>query len=485
MPGAGKTTVAYAVYEAERHLGRVEQMLVVAPLSAFDAWQTEVVECFRPESRPVVATFADTMPAGVEVLLVNYHRLASNLETLQKWVRSRKTLVLMDEAHRMKAGRAGQHGSAALDLAFSAARRDILSGTPSPQSTNDFVALYDYLWPGQARRILPGDALGARPSNDAFDRVYQRTAPLFVRTTKEELDIPDAKITPVVVPLSGLQREIYKALKDRYSGSLSMTMHDRAEMARMGNIVMYLLEAASNPQLLALGSRDIPGEFAHPPLPVEPGTHLWGLIAGYVRFETPPKFTRLAELVKNNVEHPGGPRKTLVWSNFVSNLEALKLWLSDYQPAMVHGGVPSVTSQPNAVLTREMELTRFRTDPNCQVLLANPAAMSEGVSLHKVCHDAIYFDRTFNAGQYLQSLDRIHRLGLEPGQDTRVLLMMTADTVDEVVDQRLGEKIQRMAKELNDKKLVATSLPDDEDYGPPIEDADMASLLAHLRGESL
>jgi len=38
VPGAGKTSVTYAVYEAERVRGRVERLLVVAPLSAFDAW---------------------------------------------------------------------------------------------------------------------------------------------------------------------------------------------------------------------------------------------------------------------------------------------------------------------------------------------------------------------------------------------------------------------------------------------------------------
>ena len=45
------------------------------------------------------------------------------------------------------------------------------------------------------------------------------------------------------------------------------------------------------------------------------------------------------------------------------------------------------------------------------VLLANPQAMSEGISLHLECHDAIWLDRTYNAGQYLQGIDRIHRLG--------------------------------------------------------------------------
>ena len=483
VPGAGKTTVAYAVYEAERHAARVERLLVVAPLSAFDSWQSEVKECFAEEARPVVGTFSDAIPTGVEVLVVNYHRLAANLDTLSAWVRERPTLVLLDEAHRMKAGRAGQHGSACLDLAFAAQRRDVLSGTPSPQSTNDFVALYDYLWPGQARRILPADALGFNPTPEAFHRVHERTQSLFVRTTKDELNLPDVERLPVIVPLSGLQRAIYKALKDRYAGALAVSMNDRARLARMGTIMMYLLEAASNPQLLAIGSRDVPGEFAHPPLPVEPGSRLWDLIAGYGRYETPPKYQRLAEIIKGNVDETGKPRKTLVWSNFVANLEGLKRWLGEYQPAMIHGGVPSVVSAPTAPLVREMELERFRTDDDCRVLLANPAAMSEGVSLHQVCHDAIYFERTFNAGHYLQSLDRIHRLGLAPGQTTRVLLMMTGDTIDEVVNQRLADKIERMSRELNDRRLVATALPDDEDYGPPIEDEDMASLLAHLRGE--
>lgn len=39
VPGAGKTTVAYALYEAERQRRAIRRLLVVAPLSAFDAWE--------------------------------------------------------------------------------------------------------------------------------------------------------------------------------------------------------------------------------------------------------------------------------------------------------------------------------------------------------------------------------------------------------------------------------------------------------------
>ena len=40
---------------------------------------------------------------------------------------------------------------------------------------------------------------------------------------------------------------------------------------------------------------------------------------------------------------------------------------------------------------------------------------SEGISLHKVCKRALYLDRTYNAAQYLQSRDRIHRIGSDIG----------------------------------------------------------------------
>ncbi|GAB4060636.1 DEAD/DEAH box helicase [Catellatospora paridis] len=484
VPGAGKTSVAYAVYEAEHHAEKIDQLLVVAPLSAFDAWQTEVEECFKPGMEPIVKVFGTPGSKAAEILLVNYHRLAMNQKDLTNWVRKRRTLVLLDEAHRMKAGRVGQHGSACLDLAFSASRRDILTGTPAPQSASDFVALYEFLWPGQARRILPSEALSASPPPDALQAINRSIQPLFVRTTKKELELPPPTLRRVVVPLSGLQREIYSGLRDRYAGMLRVSMNDRVELARMGTIVMYLLEAASNPQLLAVGSRDLPGEFAHPPLPVEPGSRLWEMIVGYGRYETPPKFIRLREIIAQNVADPAGPRKTLVWSNFVSNLEGLRRWLADYEPAMIHGGVPSVTSAPNATVTRESELQRFRRDDKCKVLLANPAAMSEGVSLHHDCHDAVYFDRTFNAGHYLQSIDRIHRLGMNPDQRTTLLFMITNDTIDQVVDSRIRDKATNLGRALDDKELARMSLPDDEDYGPPIEtDVDMAALLAHINGQ--
>ncbi|WP_141437071.1 DEAD/DEAH box helicase [Blastococcus aggregatus] len=482
VPGAGKTTVAYAVYDAERTAGRVEQMLVVAPLSAFEAWMGEVAECFPDGAQPVVAPYVDDVPDDAEVLVVNYHRLGGHYEDLARWVAKRPTLVLLDEAHRMKRGWNGTFGSACLSIAFLAARRDILTGTPAPQSPQDLVALLDYLWPGQARRVLPSAALVNPPPVDAGHQVAAAIAPLFVRTRKGELQLEPPQLRVIQVEPDDLQREIYQALRDRYAGLMQVSMTDRMNFARMGDIFMYLLEAATNPQLLTAGSgADDESEFRHPPLEVPPGSKLWDLLQQYNQYETPAKFTHLAQMVADNA---AAGRKTLVWTNFVRNLQTLERMLALHEPALIYGGIPPAMSDPTAPRTRESELYRFRNDPSCTVLLANPAAMSEGVSLHHDCHDAIYLDRTFNAGQYLQSIDRIHRLGLPPGQSTRISFLVSNGTIDEVVDDRIKEKAARLGEMLDDPDIATMALPSDEDYGPAIDTHDdLVALFAHLRGE--
>ena len=482
VPGAGKTAVTYGLYETERQRGRVHQALVVAPLSAFEAWETEAERSFI--TCPVIHRFDGTIPWDTEVLLVNYQRLKEPyFEQLTAWVLNTPTQIILDEAHRMKRGQHGEWGRACLQLAHIAERRDILTGTPAPHSPRDFIALLDYLWPNQARMILPPTALHPDPPPGSMELVSDALDPLFVRTTKSELGLQAPVLHVELVELGGLQADIYDALRNRYAGMLDLSRQDRTMLAQMGEVTMYLLEAAGNPALLTGRTPDqgaIP--FRYPSLAVPPGSRLAELIARYHRHEIPLKFKKLAVMVEENAAHA---RKTLVWSNFVGNLLALERLLARYKPALIYGGVPSANGPIiPGVRTRESEITRFRSDPDCLVLLANPAALGEGVSLHEVCHDAIYMDRTFNAGQYLQSLDRIHRLGLPPDTETRVTFLLTQRTIDERVDERVAMKAERLGAMLNDPDLITMALPDEEEYGETIEDfGDLSALFAHLRGE--
>lgn len=469
VPGAGKTSVAYAVYESQRYAGQVERLLVVAPLSAFESWEDEAGACFEPV--PSIVRFTGQAIPSTEVVLVNYQRLQTGFYSLSKWVGARRTHMILDEAHRMKRGWAGEWGRNCLNLANLAARRDILTGTPAPQSVRDLEALFDFVWPGGARRLIPGTVR----DEAAVRRVSQTIAPLFVRTTKTELELPEPVITTVSRPLDPLHGEIYAAIRGHVSTMFRASRRAQYDLRALGRVVMYLLEASTNPSLLSSGSHPYdPIRFHHPPVDVPSDTELDDLLRDYAHYETPWKFRVLKASVEKNIQHG---RKTLVWSNFLRNLETLRHHeLCEYQPAIVHGGIGD----------REAQLSRFRLDDECHVLLANPAALAEGVSLHHVCHDAIYLERTFNAGHYIQSVDRIHRLGLDPSTTTRVTILVSTGTIDELVESRLREKTERLGKLLQDPDLSVMSLPSvpeeglvgESDLG--VDDRDLAKVARHI-----
>lgn len=483
VPGAGKTTLALAAYAVRHHRALVDRIMVVAPIAAFEAWKDETRDCFDTPLRLVFYTGPETfIPSDAEVLVSNYNRVASDYDRIREFVASGRTQVILDEAHRVKRGASGVHGRAVLDLAYAATRRDVLTGTPAPQGAHDLVALVKFLYPGQDRQILPDAAYNERLGRDqaVLAETQAAIARYFVRTPKSALDLPDTAFEVIRRPMSPIQSAIYDALVGRYRAGFSLGDRSRHEMQRLGRIVMYLLEAATNPMLLSAGSDegDDPG-FVHPPLGVEGDESVQELLARYSSFETPWKYQEVARIVAEAAERGD---KVLIWTNFVRNIRMLSRILEPFAPAVVHGGVPFGESTASGGVTRDSEFNRFRHDRGCSVLLANPAACGEGVSLHHWCHHAVYLDRSFNAGHFLQSQDRIHRLGLAADVETRFTLLVSEGTIDETVDGRLIEKVRALSTLMDDPGLVQIALPaaDEGEGGAAAFEDDAAAILAHI-----
>lgn len=483
VPGAGKTTVALANYSLQQARGVIERLLVIGPIASFEAWQEDSFECLPVSPKITLhAGSAGVIARDTQILLTNYNRVAADYERIRDFVSGSRTQVILDEAHRIKRGSSGVHGRAVLDLAYVAARRDVLTGTPAPQGASDLVALVRFLYPGQDRSILPSraydEALGRDP--DVVRETGDAIRKYFVRTAKSQLGIPNPVWEVVMRPMGTVQAAIYDALLGRYRGSFLLPKESRRDFDRLGRIVMYLLEAATNPALLVAGS-DVSDEegFAHPPIELTGDESLAHLLEAYNAYEEPWKYAYVREAVASAAERG---EKVLIWSTFVRNLKALSRDLSAYNPAVIHGGVPSGDSAPTGVPSRESELAKFRSDPTCTVLLANPAAAGEGISLHHWCHHAIFLDRTFNAGHFLQSQDRIHRLGLAPDVVTRFTLLLSEASIDGVVDERLREKVSALALLMDDAGLVAVSLPESDHVHtePPAERSDFDAIQDHL-----
>ena len=56
----------------------------------------------------------------------------------------------------------------------------------------------------------------------------------------------------------------------------------------------------------------------------------------------------------------------------------------------------------------------------------------------------IYMERSFNAAHFIQSKDRIHRYGLKPGTETNYYYLLSEDSVDQVIHDRLIAKETRL-----------------------------------------
>lgn len=459
VPGAGKTRVGLAVYAAMKERGAARRLLVVSPKSAYEAWISESRECF--DEVPVTKVMGRVPDPHAEILVVNYERLDRSLTGLAGWLRAAPSMVILDEAHRMKLGSEGTYGSACMALGPLSRRRLILTGTPAPNGARDLENLLSFVWPGHGKRVVTQAVAGG-------DLAYASSVlrPLFTRTTKKELGLPPFQPVIRTVPLEGLHREIYDALVGQFTARAELS---RENFDALGRAMLRLLMAATSPALLAEGSsRHEPLSFQVPPLEIQEGDSLFQLLQKLPQYEMPPKYRAVQEIVARNAL---AGRKTLVWSTFVRNITSLAVLLDEFEPAVVHGGTPD----------RDEEIRRFREDPECSVLISNPATLGEGISLHHDCHDAVYVDRDFMAGRFLQSLDRIHRLGLAPGTETRVTVLASAGTIDEVVAMRLAEKLEFMGSILDDPSVRQLGdLQEEQPVAAGMDAADMRALLEHV-----
>lgn len=432
VPGSGKTTEALAFFYLTREPD--ERLLVVAPNNAFVAWEEELLACVPGTDWRWVRLsggadqIAAILPTGPSCCLISYHQLPYVMDSLRSYLTRTKVCMFVDESHRMKRGDDGVHGQCLLRLSYLVRRKLLLSGTPMPNSQSDLVPQFRFLYP---------------EIRTSADTVVADIQGCFVRTTKVELGLPPVVRVEKRVPMSTAQQNLYEALASDTARHLrGLDVHERLRFRSVSRCVQHMLQAASNPALLGRSSIQ-----AHE------------LMRAAMADGASNKIQEACRLAR---EWAAQGKKVLIWSCFVRSVEHVAGLLADLGAEYIHGGV-TVDEDDENLISREAVIRRFN-DPvsACRVLVANPAACSEGISLHHVCHHAIYLDRNYNAAQYLQSEDRIHRIGLPVDVTTRVIVLTSPGTIDESVGRRLNDKVQRMAAALNDPDLNVSPIPLDE-----------------------
>lgn len=455
VPGAGKTTEALATFACRAR--PEDQLLVIAPKNAFAAWDEQLDSCLPGAGVFVRLRKGEKIPgqlrADPRFMIIGYQQLARVKETISDYLASHRVHVFLDESHRIK-GRLNISTDAVLGFSHLPVSKLIMSGTPMPQATSDLLPQFNFLFP---------------EIKAAEESVVELVKPIYVRTNKSELGLPDVTRVLKRLSMDPLQARLYELMKSEVAreAAHALSQTGKQRFRHLGRSVARILQFVSNPALLA---EEI--AFAH-------SKELAHAIAE-------GRGPKLRYVVKRARSLAREGRKVLIWSSFVKNVEFLSESLQDLGAVFIHGGVDAGDEDDDD--TREGKIRLFHSDPGVMVMVANPAAAGEGISLHTVCHHAIYLDRNFNAAQYLQSEDRIHRLGLPPDQQTTIEIVECAGTVDETVRQRLEFKVAQMADALNDSGLKIATVPMDpdmegEDFGDTgLDEGDVRALLASLGG---
>jgi SNF2 family DNA or RNA helicase len=457
VPGSGKTAVVLTTYEKLRLEGKVNLLLIVGPPACFGPWKWEFEQTLgrKPSVRVLAggprplrkSEYFNPLSKRAELYLTTFQTLNHDEEQLGLFLShsGTKTFMVVDEAHYIKQ-LGGSWASSILRLANRATFRCALTGTPFPRSYADTFNIFDYLWPSDPiisdkAKLRIQRAENEHDDSTASIEIRAAIAPIFYRVRKSDLHlIPPIFHSPYKIAMKPIERRIYDAIFHK--------IRDYAKQAYLRNIeiveslrkarIMRLRQCVSYPGLLISGLDE---------LYVDPN-HRDDDLASYIRkygdLELPAKLECLGQLVAGlNCNK----QKVVVWANFIGTLDVIQKHLNNtkIKSKIIKGQTPTEQNTVELEETREKIIAEFLDiGSGLDVLIANPAACAESISLHRSCSHAIYYDLSYNCAQYLQSLDRIHRVGGSENKRSEYHFLECDNTIDQDIRANLDQKASRM-----------------------------------------
>lgn len=485
VPGSGKTSIVYGAYAYLRSLPKenpkhVDYLAIIGPLSSFAPWENEYFECFgkKPSSARLAGGAKESLRSRqfyganpCEIMLLSYNSIPFISKDLISFLKAHRTMVVLDEAHKIKNISGGVWANSVLELSRFCVSRVVLTGTPAPNGYEDLFNLFKFIWPTKdVITFYPYQLLemSEKIHDSRIPTLINEIEPFFLRIRKSDLKLPKPlNHSPIYIEMGAIQKEIYQFIEKKCIGNIqsqlssSSNVHDLLRKAKL----VRLMQASINPALLSKPLEEYYIQESWSDDIRIDDKDILGKIINYKNLETPPKFIAAKELIKSIISQG---RKVLVWTLFIQNILEFSSYLKDWgiDCEYIYGATPiEKDDQLEDLKTRESIIREFHSSGSkFKVLLANPFAIAESISLHKACHDAIYLDRNFNAGTFIQSKDRIHRYGLPPDAITQYYYLLSDNNLDRTIDQRLEFKENRMVEIIEKEPIPLFSMMESEDY---------------------
>lgn len=488
VPGSGKTASVLGTYAYLHAHGDVDRIVVISPKNAFGSWRDEWAACFGElepcrslcfHDRQWVGSTRTSRRSEIGLSYKRYNLILLNYESANYGrplfdAVADRSLLVFDEVHKVKRV-GGKRAKDALEVARHARFAIALTGTPIPNSYLDVYNLLHILYPadydwyfGFRENVLKN------PDQSVIDKVNESIQPFFCRTNKRMLGVPEASPDHIVPVLATW---VEHAMLNVARNSL-----ESDPLA----LIIRVLQLESDPSMLldAIPEADLEwlsdSEDVAPRLrsgsfdPVE----LPGSLREEVAHAGPSSKTSTCVELVDDLCSEG--KSVIVWCIFRQSIDNLTRAFTrlGYSARAICGDVD--------MEERREILDGFKAG-DVQVLVTNPHTLAESVSLHMACHDAVYFECSYNLVHLLQSKDRINRLGLPEGQYTQYHFLQeifpsrSEDgwSLDRNIYERLAEKEETMltaidrgvlepgATDKRDLELIFRGLFDEGDATSP------------------
>ena len=441
--GLGKTLSVLSFFATLQRTEGYERLLVVCPNSLTRNWVREATTWFPHVKATVLAgdkaekawtlRLVGEGSVPCDVFVVNYEGVRLDYVTpeLADLASKRKTLLCVDESQRVKNHQAKTF-KALSTIAPHCKRRVLLSGTPTPKDVTDLWAqmkLLDggkrfgrsfYKWLGTVAELgTEFSEFAVKKFNDheVHESIYRAQEIMLRRRKEKVIDLPPKTFSLREIELSGSQRERYDEIREGLILRMRSTSGEQfvREITNILEEYLRAVQVASNPRLI---DPEWKGD--------------------------PAKFLELDEIVNEVVREQG--QKIVIWTNYLGNIRELTERYKDLGAAPFSGEVSAAD--------REKTVRAFQTEESPRILVAVPAAGGVGITL-TAAQTAVYIDKTWNAEHWMQSVDRIHRIGQ---RGTVNVISLLSCKVDEMIHWNLRRKEQGQAEVLGDNGPIDPSV---------------------------
>jgi SNF2 family DNA or RNA helicase len=466
VPGSGKTSVVLAYFEKLRLEHKVDAIFVIGPKNAFGSWEFEFYKNFnqKPKMKILGPDPNDRQMFYEKVLTSNlilshFQTVTRDIDLLKSFFSRNKILLVIDEAHYIKKIE-GTWSSAILELSSYSDFKVVLTGTPVPNDLRDIFNYLDFLY-GQDKILSSEDKsrieilLNKKNDIDAIEFVRQKINPYFVRVTKNDLNLSKQIFNPpILVEMNTYEKQIYDAIVTNIKNYGRNEFFDNVDLIEQicKARIIRLKQCASYVKNLESVLED------NPIFPKENliTNNISQIISRYDELEKPAKLSKLLEIVKNlKAEN----KKILIWSTHLKTVDLI------YKELISNNiNIEKIIGETDLDQRKNIKIDFNDKTSSLDAIVATPQSCAESISLHQACTNAIYYDLSYNAAEFLQSLDRIHRVGGSENVPVEYDFLHYNHSVDVKVYNKVFQKADRQMRIIEEENFTFDLRDEDESW---------------------